>query len=445
MPIIVVFCCCFYVVLYPTMPSITLVWEAGVADAAATTPARTLENAITRVLRESNLPITLHKIFHLTKGIKLIVESEDCVQNLQTPFITKNLKERIGLVFQPSLERLASCTLVIRPHNLATFDAPDEEILSSARRAAGIPPSAPIEIWKSEKLKTIKLTFQHRRDAEAAKKKGLPIGGFFFPAHQIGHDEFFNVMQCMKCYRFEAHTTRECKSNTVICSECSSEGHNYRHCPNPRPPRCINCRREGRDDDHRTLANFCPAKKEIIRRKRNDLYQENLRKEHQPIVAAVEKAVGNMMAPTGVRSEKCWPAPSPRKPQSSPTSKPTKPNATNQSSTISQQIKVITTLSHEHNAAFPGTFNSTLNRLLRRNHIAEVDVGEDWPSAAILEAMRAQDDTILRDSPRAGPRAGRAGCSPRAPSPGGPHGRVLQLPLIVTDHGGGNIYYVFSG
>ena len=410
MPIIVVFCCCFYVVLYPTMPSITLVWEAGVADAAATTPARTLENAITRVLRESNLPITLHKIFHLTKGIKLIVESEDCVQNLQTPFITKNLKERIGLVFQPSLERLASCTLVIRPHNLATFDAPDEEILSSARRAAGIPPSAPIEIWKSEKLKTIKLTFQHRRDAEAAKKKGLPIGGFFFPAHQIGHDEFFNVMQCMKCYRFEAHTTRECKSNTVICSECSSEGHNYRHCPNPRPPRCINCRREGKDDAHRTLANSCPAKKEIIRRKRNEKYQEQQRKEHLPVIRAVEQTITNIMAPAQ-DPEKRWPTlPSLPQLSSTPKQKPEKKNNNQTSTKINQQIKIITTLSHEHNAAFPGTFNQVLNKLLRRNHIAEVDVGDDWPSAAILEAMEAtpaqphgedpsMEATTLRDSP----------------------------------------------
>ena len=57
------------------MPSITLVWEAEVADVAARTPARTLENGITRVLCESNQPITFHKMFHLKKGVKLIVDS----------------------------------------------------------------------------------------------------------------------------------------------------------------------------------------------------------------------------------------------------------------------------------------------------------------------------------------------------------------------------------
>ena len=56
---------------------------------------------------------------------------------------------------------------------------------------------------------------------------------------------------------------------------------------------------------------------------------------------------------------------------------------------INQQIKIITTLAHESNAALTGSFNQVLNRLLRRNHIAEIDVGTDWLSAAILEAMPA--------------------------------------------------------
>ena len=60
------------------------------------------------------------------------------------------------------------------------------------------------------------------------------------------------------------------------------------------------------------------------------------------------------------------------------------------STKINQQIKIITTLAHESNAALTGSFNQVLNRLLRRNHIAEIDVGTDWLSAAILEAMPAQ-------------------------------------------------------
>ena len=67
-----------------------------------------------------------------------------------------------------------------------------------------------------------------------------------------------------------------------------------------------------------------------------------------------------------------------------------KKNISQTSAKINQQIKIITTLAHERNAALTGSFNQVLNRLLRRNHIAEVDVGTDWLSAAILEAMPAQ-------------------------------------------------------
>ena len=123
------------------------------------------------------------------------------------------------------------------------------------------------------------------------------------------------------------------------------------------------------------------------------------------------------MAPAGGNAGKTWPAlpqmtpPSASTPKSNnKTSKPEKKNTNETSTKTNQQIKVITTLAHEHNAAFPGSFNQVLNRLLRRNHIAEVDVGDDWPSAAILEAMEAtpaqphgedpsMEATTLRDSP----------------------------------------------
>ena len=151
------------------MPSLTLVWEAGVADAAARTPARTLENRITRGHRESNQPITLHKIYYLTKGAKLIVDSEDGVKNLQTPFIIKNLQEKNGLVFQPSLDRLANCTLMIRPYNLSPFAVPNVDILTSARRAAGLPPFSTcrnMEEWETQHNKNHHSTQEPSWDSE---------------------------------------------------------------------------------------------------------------------------------------------------------------------------------------------------------------------------------------------------------------------------------------
>ena len=118
-----------------------------------------------------------------------------------------------------------------------------------------------------------------------------------------------------------------------------------------------------------------------------------------------------MMAPMSADPVSYWPAFPGKKPPLSSTPLPATPKPANnknfnQSSTISQQIKLIAILPHEHNAAFPGTFNQTLNRLLRCNHIKKVDVGDDWPSAAILAAMPAQDATIVSDSPSPPPATG---------------------------------------
>ena len=392
------------------MPSITLVWGAGVANAAQATPFLDIERAITRVIRESNQSnnlIQLQKIIQLpNKGVKIFTESEICIQNLQIETNKLKFSERIGLQFQPSLERLASCTLVIRPHNASAFDDADDVIAAAVRRAAGAPVDEPITIWRSNDRKTVKLIFQHRTYAETVQKNGFGVGGFYFSKYRIQFGEYFHINQCMKCFEFETHTTRNCKSTTLLCSECGSEGHIWRHCPQPSPPRCINCRKRGQDCNHRTLANTCPLKKEIIRRKRDEKYQKEKHQEHLPVIQAVQNTITTMMAQPPPQSVAMAPRSWPSLGNTASTPAPASaPAPVRNDQTIDQQIKVITTLAHQHNVAFPGTFNEKLNYLLARNHIATVDVGEDWPSGQILKAIGAQavaadaggEDLLLMD------------------------------------------------
>ena len=416
----------FLCLLRPTMPSITLVWEAGVACAAAQTPFLDIERAVTRIIRESNQSnnqIQVHKIIQLpNKGIKIFTETENCIQNLQNDSNKLKLSERIGLSFQPSLERLAGCTLVIRPHNTSAFDDADDVILAAVRRAAGAPADEPISIWKSQDKKTVKLIFQHRTYAETVQTNGFGVGGFYFSKYRIRFGEYFHINQCMKCFEFETHTTRNCQSTILLCSECGSEGHIWRHCPQPSPPRCINCRKRGQDDHHRTLGNSCPLKKELIRKKRNEKYHQEKQKQHLPVIHAVTNTIASMMnqapPPSVAANPNVWPrldtqvAPVAPPPAHNPAPAPEKKKINKNEITLDQQIKTITLLAHQHNAAFPGTFNEKLNYLLARNKIATVDVGEDWPSGQILRAIGAQslaadadednllmdEDTVLRES-----------------------------------------------
>ena len=72
----------------------------------------------------------------------------------------------------------------------------------------------------------------------------------------------------------EEHTTRECTSDTTVCSECGDEGHTFRECPNDQRKKCLNCAQP-----HRTLAAKCPYRKQKIRAKEN----ENAKKEMKSI------------------------------------------------------------------------------------------------------------------------------------------------------------------
>ena len=74
---------------------------------------------------------------------------------------------------------------------------------------------------------------------------------------------------CFKCYAFDSHYTKECKSKRKVCSNCAEEGHAHyeNRCAPGQKNKCVNCKRQGKRYDHHTLSNRCPTKKEFINRK----------------------------------------------------------------------------------------------------------------------------------------------------------------------------------
>ena len=415
------------------MPSITLVWtpEWPNIPTGAGPEFIELERKITKVLNNSRQTILLTKVLLLAKGVKIICQTENCIEQLHSEYITKYLKEYCGLNFAPSRERIAKCTLVIRPYNEYVFELSEEEILTAARRAAGVPEEAKINLWRKKENKLIKLTFEHRTHADRAKNTGIGLGGFYFSSKQIEYAEHIPILQCMRCFEFEHHTTSECTAEQATCSECSREGHSFRTCVRPTPPQCVNCLKRGNDPNHRALANDCKVKKEIIRAKRK---RKNQNEKQPPVIQAEENKISERLAPEKTSTPRvqatpgAWSAPLSKKnnknkrkktpPQPLPTiklslappeKKKTKPNE-NATKKVCQQIQILTILAHQFNAIHPGTFNSKLNQFLDRNHLPQVDVGEDWPSADILNALVEEDVTpmeedgsVLRPSPNPSP------------------------------------------
>ena len=416
------------------MPSISLVWDSG---SVGPRDSLEVERRVTNILRQSPLKIELTKILITEKGIKLLTCSEQCIDNLQNEEIKTKFKQQLQLTFQPSAERLAKHTLTIRPYNEAFFDFSEEQILTAVRRAAFLTDEANITIWKDKKLKLLKITFARQTDAESVKKVGFRIGSWKIPNHAISYHEYLPILQCMRCFAYESHSTKNCKAANEICSECAKPHHNFRNCPRPTPPRCVSCLKKGNQNpNHRTLANFCPERRKILKRKRKEKQQNESTKEHLPVAKAVSRMLVQHSTTPPVQANS-WAATAGKKTGEKPSKMKNHIDATAQSEPptpatekkkkftskkLLKRILVCTINAHMHNRTFPGTYNTKLNQLLQRNEIPYTDVGDDWDSNAILESiendlsdMEEEEVSIIRSSPPPPNFSLSAGVSPPYP------------------------------
>ena len=101
--------------------------------------------------------------------------------------------------------------------------------------------------------------------------KGLLLFNLSHPALSICKEIFVEILICFKCYQLEDHPTSSCpKSNDYkICSVCASLEHTHRECTSSNG-KCINCE-EG--NDHSTLAMSCPFRKQLSKKKRQEIIQ----------------------------------------------------------------------------------------------------------------------------------------------------------------------------
>ena len=87
--------------------------------------------------------------------------------------------------------------------------------------------------------------------------------------YQIALKRTQDVKICFKCYAFDTHFTKECRSTTKICSNCAEQGHTHyeNRCATTQMQKCINCKRSGKPHDHHTLSTACPTRREHIKKK----------------------------------------------------------------------------------------------------------------------------------------------------------------------------------
>ena len=91
------------------------------------------------------------------------------------------------------------------------------------------------------------------------------------PARIICKEIFVEIWICFKCYQLEDHPTSSCPKSKdyKISSLCASLEHTHRECTS-RNRKCMNCE-EG--NDHSTLAMSCPFRKQVSKKKRQEIIQ----------------------------------------------------------------------------------------------------------------------------------------------------------------------------
>ena len=91
----------------------------------------------------------------------------------------------------------------------------------------------------------IKIVSEDTETADAFIRDGLYAFHTKIATSQCKKEQFTELITCFRCFKFEDHFSSDCKATQIICSECAQVGQNL----------------------HRTLAPFCPVRKEAIAQK----------------------------------------------------------------------------------------------------------------------------------------------------------------------------------
>ena len=108
--------------------------------------------------------------------------------------------------------------------------------------------------------------------------------------HQCEAEKYTHLQICFKCYKYEDHSTFQCKSTKIVCSECAQEGHTHRNCNNT-DKQCLNCHQ-----NHRTLASSCPIRKDAIKDKDERDRQRRTETENQTYAKIAQQTINQTNA-----------------------------------------------------------------------------------------------------------------------------------------------------
>ena len=113
--------------------------------------------------------------------------------------------------------------------------------------------------------KNLKISFETTDQADFAFSNGFNIGDFHISSNQIQREEFIQLRQCFKCFKYD-HFANKCKK-TPKCSICSEE-HSFKLCPVKEDNDKFKCAACG--GPHLAIAASCPIRKAEIKKMKDE-------------------------------------------------------------------------------------------------------------------------------------------------------------------------------
>lgn len=305
-----------------------------------------------------NVPFT--RIFPTTDGFKAICRNDQDTDKLLTADAMKQFKN-IGLnVYMPP-EFKAKRTLFARKVDVQIGKHTPTQILAEIEdKNDGLKVTEIIKI--KDYTHVFKVIFSETAMADKAKRQGLHLFNLSITPDQLEYEKFINVLTCFKCYTFNDHSTANCPNKSLtICSECAETGHIFSQCKS-QVKSCINCKKEGKPYQHRTLAMACPIKKQLIKQQEQKEKEQKEMKKRATYATALKTVINET-------------APQPKQ-------------TIIQLSQFTHQ-KILTAVIHAHimNICHPGSYEKELNDMLTFNNLPTIKVPTVPDSTKLFQAV----------------------------------------------------------
>ena len=212
-----------------------------------------------------DLQVPLTQLIPTPSGFSAVCDKQENIDLL----LTDNAKAKLAAinlapVTPPGL--MAKRTLFIRQVDDSIGSRPVEEMLAEAKSKQ---PWARISrvIKLPGKTRMFKVQCLDTSAAEKVLVEGLRMFNMRISPGQICKEAYAHLKICHKCYEYETHTQKDCKSTRLVCSECAQHGHNFKNCPAGSHKKCINCTKKNLPGAHSTMASMCPVRKEAMKAK----------------------------------------------------------------------------------------------------------------------------------------------------------------------------------